>query len=116
MSIQNEQTVEKQEEQKVVETENKSIVTVPVKRPIEIDEVLIDSIKLDFSNLTGADILKVDEELRLEGLSFNNIYNQRALLSLSSKASKMFPEDLQRLHGADYLEVVFATRNFFLTW
>lgn len=95
---------------------NKNLVEVKLKRPIELDGVLLNLIKLDFSTMTGADLIKVDEELRLEGLMFDSIYNHQALLKLAAKAAKLIPDDLLKLHVADYMEVAFATRNFFLKW
>lgn len=103
-------------EEKRQEKDNPNIIKVPIKHPIEIDGVLLKSITLDFSHMTGADLLKVDEELRLEGKTFDNIFNQHAILLFASKASKLLPDDLKRLHVADYMEVVFRTRNFFIAW
>jgi len=102
------------------EEKKKNIIEIPIKHPIEIDNgpdrVLINSITLDFSKLTGVDILQIDEQLRLEGKLFDHLYNQRVLLMLASRAANMKMEDLQKLHVADYLEVVFQTRNFFIQW
>jgi hypothetical protein len=98
------------------EEKNKCIIPVPIKHPIEIDGVLINSITLDFSNFTGEDILKIDEQLRLEGSFFDHLYNQKVLLKLASFGANMKIEDLKRLHGADFLEVTLQTRNFFIQW
>lgn len=96
--------------------DNKYVINVALKEPVEIDGNKIDTIILDFSNFTGEDILKVDEELRIEGKIFDNIFNQHAMLLLAAKAAKMNPYDLKKLKAGDYLEVVFQTRNFFVRW
>lgn len=95
---------------------NPNIKEIILEHPKEIDGVLFTCVKLDFTNMTGADVLKVDEELRREGynLGFNSIYDQRVLLKLAARAAKIIPEDLTKLHVADYMEVVFSTRNFFI--
>lgn len=95
---------------------NPNIKEIILEHPRDINGVLFTCIKLDFTNMTGEDVLKVDEELRLEGhnLGFSSIYDQRVLLKLAARASKMIPEDLKKLHVADYMEVVFSTRNFFI--
>lgn len=116
MSNQNEKIDMENQNEIVAIEEKQTVISVPIKKPIQIDGESINSLKLDFSNMTGADILKVDEELRLEGLSFNNVYDPRVLLSLTSRAAKMLPEDLKKLHAADFTEVIFTTRNFFLRW
>lgn len=100
------------------ENVNNDIINVPIKRPIELDGALLSSIKLDFSKMSGADVIQVDEELRREGFNagFDNIFNHKALLKLASRASGLVPEDLSKLHPADYMEVAFKTRNFFIQW
>lgn len=103
-------------ETKVKEKLNENIIEVQLKHPIELDGVLLNSVKLDFSDLTGEDVLKVDEELRRDGKIFDNIYNHQAVLLLAAKASKMIPDDLAKLRAGDYLEVAFQTRNFFIMW
>lgn len=109
---------EKNENQEVEKAaiENPNIKEIILEHPKKIDGVLFTCIKLDFTNMTGADVLKVDEELRREGynLGFNSIYDQRVLLKLAARAAKIIPEDLTKLHVADYMEVVFSTRNFFI--
>lgn len=100
--------------------QNEYVIKIPIKKPIKIDDgvnkVDVDTITLDFSNFTGEDILKIDEQLRLEGSLFDHLYNQKVLLKLASFGANMKVEDLKRLHGADLLEVTFQTRNFFIQW
>jgi len=92
--------------------------TVIIKHPIELNGVLLNSIKLDFSKLTGDTVLKIDEELREEGMptGFDNIWNQQAVLKLAARAAGMLTEDLRKLHAGDFMEVTFRTRNFFIGW
>lgn len=100
------------------ETENKNpeIIIVPIKRPIDFDGTFLNEVKLDFTQMTGTQILKIDAELRAMGTSFDDLWNQTVILKLMSRASGLLEEDLKRLHGADYLEVAFRTRNFFIQW
>lgn len=98
--------------------ENENIIVVPLKSPIELDGALLNSITLDFTNMTGQDVINVDEELRREGhnMGFDNVFNHNALLKLASKAARKIPDDLKKLHAGDYMEVAFKTRNFFIQW
>lgn len=97
---------------------NSNVVVVELKKPIELDGKNIAEIRLDFSTLTGEDVLKIDTELRQEGhpMGFDNIWNQKVLLKLAARAAKMLPEDLRKLSAGDFLEVQFNTRNFFVQW
>lgn len=112
---------ELQQEQVITATdekETKDVMNVPIKRPVEINGVLLTSIKLDFTKLTGDTVLRVDEELRAEGFptGFDNIWNQQAILKLAARAAGMLTEDLRKLHAGDFMEVTFRTRNFFIGW
>lgn len=98
------------------EEEIQTVIPVPLKKPIEIDGQKIDSIKLDFSDFTADDILQIDEQLRREGKFFDNVYNQHVLIKIISRVANIKVEDLRKLHGADYLEVTFTARNFFIQW
>lgn len=109
-------SVETNEKVESTKSAEKNIVKVPLKSPVEINGEKIDMIVLDFTEMTGEDILKVDEELRLEGKIFDNIFNQHAILLLAAKAAKMIPDDLKKLKAGDYLEITFQTRNFFIAW
>ncbi|MBG9756401.1 phage tail assembly protein [Lysinibacillus sphaericus] len=123
-----EQTLNQNQEKEIVnevlvqveenETENKNpeIIIVPIKRPIDFDGTFLNEVKLDFTQMTGTQILKIDAELRAMGTSFDDLWNQTVILKLMSRASGLLEEDLKRLHGADYLEVAFRTRNFFIQW
>lgn len=101
-----------------IEAENKNpeIIIVPIKRPIKIDGTFLNEVELDFTQMTGTQILKIDAELRAVGTGFDDLWNQTVILKLMSRASGIFEDDLKRLHGADYLEVAFRTRNFFIQW
>ncbi|WP_342471640.1 hypothetical protein MHH70_12545 [Metasolibacillus sp. FSL H7-0170] len=114
MSEKNKEVVQEQ----VKQNEKSSIIIVPIKSPITLDGTLLNEVKLDFSGMTGADVLKIDSDLRQEGhrLGFDNLFNQQVLLQIAARGSKILAQDLMRLHTADYLEVIFQTRNFFLEW
>ncbi|MBG9479418.1 hypothetical protein [Lysinibacillus sphaericus] len=105
-----------QEDKNKTENENPEIITVQLKRPVKLDEALLNEIKLDFTTMTGDKILKIDAELRSMGTSFDDLWNQAVILKLMSRASSIVEEDLKKLHAADYLEVAFRTRNFFIQW
>jgi len=121
---QNEQVLEQttneklndQEVKNKTENENPEIKTVKIKRPIDIDGSLLHEVKLDFTTMTGDKILKIDAELRAMGTGFDDLWNQAVILKLMSRASGIMEDDLRKLHGGDYLEVAFETRNFFLSW
>ncbi|MGE8036825.1 hypothetical protein [Lysinibacillus sp. NPDC093692] len=105
-----------QENDKKTKNENPEIKMVKIKRPIDIDGTLLNEVKLDFTTMTGDKILKIDAELRAMGTGFDDLWNQAVILKLMSRASGIMEDDLRKLHGGDYLEVAFQTRNFFLSW
>lgn len=104
------------ETKKETVVENPNIKIVPLKSPIEIDGTFFSEIKLDFGNMTGADVLQIDAELKAEDHfeGFNSVHNQHVLLKLASKASGILPDDLMKLSIVDFTEVTFTARNFLL--
>ncbi|MFF5815840.1 phage tail assembly protein [Lysinibacillus capsici] len=97
---------------------NPNIITVPIKKPIEINGEKVNELILDFTDLTGKDILKIDTELRMDGRpgGFDSIYNQDAMLKLAARGIGCIPPDLEKLHGADFFELLLQVRNFFIQW
>lgn len=85
-------------------------------KPLKLEDKEIQEIDLKLEDLTGADILKVDLEIRAEGdpRGFDNVYNQKVLLILASKATGIIVEDLEKLSAPDFLEVTFTVRNFLM--
>ncbi|MEQ6355918.1 phage tail assembly protein [Lysinibacillus sp. M3] len=96
--------------------ENPDLKIITLKSPIEIDGALLNEVKLDFGKMTGADLFKIDAELKAEGHmeGFNSVYNQEVLLKVASKASGIIPDDLLRLSFRELVEVTFSARNFFM--
>ncbi|QPA33434.1 phage tail assembly protein [Thermaerobacillus caldiproteolyticus] len=86
---------------------------VKLSRPIEIDGNKIDTIKLDLEKLTGDDILKVERELRLKGVSFN-ILSQETQIAIAARASGIILDDLQKLHWSDFLDVTAQVQLFLM--
>ncbi|AVK85993.1 hypothetical protein C3943_22100 [Lysinibacillus sp. B2A1] len=115
MTNNNNVNIEKQTEQVVT---NPEIIEMPIKKPIKLNGTEVNKLVLDFSNLTGKDILNVDTELRLDGRpgGFDSIYNQDAMLKLAARALNCIPDDLEKLHGADFFEMLLQVRGFFLKW
>lgn len=108
------QDIQNEAKEEVVEKNpNKKVITLT--SPIEIDGALLNEIEFNYGKLTGADMLKIDEELKVEGHpeGFNNIHNQQVLVKIASKASGILPDDLVRLGLLDFAEVTFSARNFF---
>lgn len=102
-------------EQKEMKLEDaKNVVTL--KRPLVLDGEEIEKLTLNFDKMTGADILQIDKELRMEGLYFDNLWNQQVILKLASRGTGIIADDLLSLHPGDYLELAMRTRNFFLQW
>ncbi|MEA0556455.1 phage tail assembly protein [Lysinibacillus irui] len=101
-------------EEVVVENPNIKVVTLtsPIKKD---DGTFLNEIKLDYGKLTGADMMQIDEEMKVEGhaAGFDSIYNQQVCLRLASKASGILIDDLLRLGVSDFAEVTFSARNFF---
>lgn len=98
------------------ENENKFQKTIELSKPLELDGESIEKIELNYENMTGADILEIDLELRALGVTtgFSTIHNHDALLLLSSRASGIIADDLIKLNAVDFLEVNMTTRNFFI--
>lgn len=115
MTNENNVTLEKQTDQVV---DNPEIIKIPIKKPIFLKGVEINELVVDFSTLTGKDILNVDAEVRLDGRpgGFDSIYNQDALLKLAARGLQCIPDDLEKLHGADFFEMVMRVRLFFIEW
>lgn len=97
---------------------NPGVITMPIKKPIALNGTEVNELVLDFSDLTGKDILNIDSELRMEGRpgGFDSIYNQDALLKLAARGTNSIPEDLEKLHGADFFEMIMQVRSFFIKW
>ncbi|MEA0565535.1 hypothetical protein [Lysinibacillus irui] len=97
---------------------NPNRIIVPIKKPIEINGEIVNELILDFTNLTGKDILNIDTELRMDGRpgGFDSIYNQDAMLKLAARGIGCIPPDLEKLHGADFFELLLQVRNFFIQW
>ncbi|MCT8975493.1 hypothetical protein N4T77_02665 [Clostridium sp. CX1] len=89
---------------------------IALNKSLNLDGKEIDEIELKLEDLTGEDILKVDTELRVNGSAygFNNVYDQKVLLSVASKASGIIVDDLKKLSAPDFLEVTFSVRNFLM--
>ncbi|MDX8367784.1 phage tail assembly protein [Cytobacillus sp. IB215665] len=84
-------------------------------KPFKIDGKELKEIDLNLENLTGADILKIDMEMRREKTrGFADVYDQEILLRLASKACGILKDDLEKLPINDFLEVTFGVRNFLL--
>lgn len=93
-------------------------LTIPIRQPLVVDDKEVTELTLDFTNLTGADILSIDKELRLEGhhAGFDNIFNQEVLIKLASRTTGVLPDELRKMHAADFLEMTLQVRNFFIRW
>lgn len=73
------------------------------------------SLELKLDEMTGSTVLKVDMELRLEGLKgIVDIYDQRVLLRFASKATGILEEEFNKLSAPDFLELTFTVRNFLM--
>lgn len=98
--------------------QNPNIIHVKIKKPIELKGEKVDELVLDFTELTGKDILGIDAELRMEGRAggFDSIYNQDAMLKLAARGIGCIPLDLEKLHGADFFELLLQVRAFFIQW
>lgn len=125
--MKNEQQNEQQNEQVLGENHgvgtnqgetNPNIIKVPIKKPIEINGEKVNELILDFTDLTGKDILKIDTELRMDGRpgGFDSIYNQDAMLKLAARGIGCIPPDLEKLHGVDFFELLLQVRTFFIQW
>lgn len=79
----------------------------------KVEHKIID-LKLD--SLTGKDVLKIDRELRAEGIdtAFAGMYHQDSLVRFASKSSGILVEDLETLCVQDFIEVTYEVRNFLL--
>lgn len=116
--MKNDQEIKKNievQEEKAAVVENPNVKIVELKSPINIDGALLNEIKLDFGKMTGADVLKIDKELKAEGHAdgFNSVGDQQVCVRIASRASGILVDDLERLGMVDFAEVTFTARNFF---
>jgi len=97
---------------------NPNRIILPIKKPIEINGEKVNELILDFTELTGKDILDIDAELRMENRpgGFDSIYNQDAMLKLAARGIGCIPPELEKLHGADFFELLLQVRSFFIQW
>lgn len=97
---------------------NPNVLTIPLKRNIDINGKSVNELILDFSDMTGADILAVDTEMRIEGhpAGFTSIYDPHACLKLAARAVGTVPDDLTKLHPAEFFEMILQVRTFFIQW
>lgn len=86
---------------------------VKLSKPITIDGQLIESIDLNFENLTGKDILAIDKELRARNSQFS-VYDIESQVLVVSKISGIIPDDLEKLHAPDFLDVTSRVTLFLL--
>lgn len=100
------------------QVQNPNVIHLKIKKSIEVNGSQVNELVLDFTNLTGEDILSIDTELRMEGrpAGFDSIYNQEAMLKLAARGIGCIPPDLKKLHGADFFELLLQVRNFFIQW
>lgn len=89
---------------------------IKLTKNLVLDGKEINEIEVKIEDLTGEDILKVDDELRKIGnpMGFDNVYNQTVLLLLASKATGILMDDLKKLSAPDFLELTFTIRNFLM--
>lgn len=116
--VEEKQGVVTNQEETNPKVENPNIIHLKIKKPIEIKGEKVDELVLDFTELTGKDILGIDAELRMEGrpAGFDSIYNQEAMLKLAARGIGCIPPELEKLHGADFFELLLQVRNFFIQW
>ncbi|WP_432702475.1 phage tail assembly protein [Lysinibacillus sphaericus] len=114
----NEKKQEELNNQEVQEETNPNIITVTLKKPTMINGQKMNELVVDFTDLTGKDILTIDKELRMDGRpgGFDSIYNQDAMLKLAARGVGCIPPDLEKLHGADFFELLLQVRTFFIQW
>lgn len=107
-----------QEMQTNQEVQNPNIINLKITKPIQINGKETNELVLDFTDLTGKDILKIDMELRMNNRpgGFDSIYNQDALLMLAARGIGCVPDDLEALHGVEFFELLMQVRNFFIQW
>lgn len=114
----NEKKQEELNNQEVQEEINPNKITVTLKKPTTINGQKMNELVVDFTDLTGKDILTIDKELRMDGRpgGFDSIYNQDAMLKLAARGVGCIPPDLEKLHGADFFELLLQVRTFFIQW
>lgn len=64
--------------------------------------------------MTGADILKIDAEMRVTNQGHVGTDNIHFNAHCAARAANMHVDDLSRLSARDYMTVIFTARNFML--
>ena len=91
--------------------------TIPLSKPINKGDQEITSITLDFNSLKGSDLIKAEQECRLDGnVSLQPFYTSHGQAYVAAKASGLVPEDIMDLAAPDFIQVTTEVSNFLYGW
>lgn len=90
------------------------LTTHKLTKPITVDDEEIKELTFDFASQTGADLMKIELEMKMENLGTIGIDNTHFLMRIAAKAANVFPDTLLKIPAGDYMEIYYLTRNFIL--
>lgn len=102
------------ETENVVHNEDSGIFDIRLTKPLEAFGKQYETVSLDFSRLTGEDIMDIDRELLREGtiVMLHNLQTE-FLAKACVRASGVGEDVLLKLDSRDFLKLVSAARRFF---
>lgn len=118
MATENKEVIKAEEQ---VTNEDEGLVVIKLKKPLDYNGVMYDSIKMDLENLTGRDSIEVETELmaRKKGAVIYGALNNDYILGIAAKACAKAKQPLGTdaflaLSLKDHNKVKEAVRNFLL--
>lgn len=86
-------------------------------KPLDKDGQKIEEIKLNLSELTGADLVQVERQARMQGdLTPDPLFSSEGLAIIAARVSGLLPEDIKGLYAPDFLSVTNTVKNFLFGW
>lgn len=87
---------------------------IKLEKDFMLDGKKIDEINLDFSKITGKDLLIAESNVRKKHGEYFNMYTLATHIEVAAIASGIHSEDLDKLSTVDFLEVTGCVQYFLL--
>jgi len=91
------------------------VYTHRFKKPFEWEGQRYETIKFDFTGLTGRDMNAIEREMQQVGEGVNTAETSKVYqCRIAARAAKMLPDVLEAMPMGDYHRITNAARNFLL--
>lgn len=89
---------------------------ITLTKPLKHKDKELSEIDLSLDDLTGQDMIDVEEEMKRKGVTVNAWdYSRSYLISIAARALKLPAEALKGLSARDFTTIINETLNFFST-